>query len=191
MIVFAQLFLHVTSNQANAECCIWQQKSQQASLTSSSLWSQSPVPQPLKLLPPPGASAYRPPMLHKGPPHLKFEPLHSGSALAAALSTLPVPEVDSHCRVATPVHFASLTDASTQTNMEILPINSQKSPENSKKSTKKSEKSEKSLENFGNTSYGNIEDPTLYLLALALHFSKERKIDLAMTGGVRALLGVD
>ena len=115
-------------------------------------------------------------MLHEAPPHLKFEATHSGTVPAAAPSTPSVHEVDSCCRGATAIPITNLVDASTQTNMEIPPINSQKSPENSEKST---ENSEKSLENSGNTSYGNIEDPTLHSLALALPFSKEREIDLA------------
>ena len=129
-------------------------------------------------------------MLHKAPPHLKFKATRLGTTPAAAPSIPSVHEVDSRCRGATAVPVANLADASTQTNMEIPPINSQKSPENSKKST---ENSEKSLENSGNTSYGNIEDPTLHSLALALPFNKEREIDLAiwMTGRVGALLGVD
>ena len=115
-------------------------------------------------------------MLRKVPPHLKFEATRSGATPAAAPSTPSVHEVDSCCRGATPVPITNLMDASTQTNMEIPPINSQKSPENSEKST---EILEKSLENSGNTSYGNIENPTIHSLALALHFSKEREIDLA------------
>ena len=115
-------------------------------------------------------------MLHEAPPHLKFKATRSGAALAAAPSTPSVHEVDSCCRGATAVPVVNFADASTQTNMEIPPINPQKSPENSEKSM---EKSEKSLENSGNTSYGNIEDPTLHSLALALPPRKEREIDLA------------
>ena len=97
-------------------------------------------------------------MLCEAPPHLEFKATRLGAALAAA-----------------PVPVANLTDASTQTNMEIPPINSQKSPENSKKST---ENSEKSLENSGNTSNGNIEDLTPYTLPLVLPLSKEQETDL-------------
>ena len=66
----------------------------------------------------------------------KFKAPHLGSTLAAVPSTPPVPEVDSHCKGTTPIRFASHADASTQTNMEIPPIISQKSPEIPKKAQK-------------------------------------------------------
>ena len=97
-------------------------------------------------------------MLREAPPHLESKVTRSGAAPAAA-----------------PVPVANLADASTQTNMEIPPINSQKSPENSEKNT---ENSEKSLENPGNTSNGNIEDLTPHTPPLVLPLSKEQETDL-------------
>ena len=176
VIVFMQSLTHMTNNCRNVECRIQQCETRQAESHQSTMsqeqeprqselpQTQSPIP-----LPPPGVGAYCPPMLCEAPPHLKFKATHSDATPAAALSTPSAHEVDGHCRGATPIPVTSLADASTQTDMEIPPINSQKSPENSEKST----------ENSGNTSYGNIEDPTLHSLALALPFSKEREIDLA------------
>ena len=97
-------------------------------------------------------------MLHEAPPHLKFEATRSGTMLAA-----------------TPIPITNLADASTQTNMEIPPGDSQKSPENSEKST---ENLEKSLGNSGNTSNGNIEDLTPLTPPLVLPLSKEQETDL-------------
>ena len=155
VIEFARTLPRWTNNRMNAERRIRQRETRRAESRQSTMSQEqelrrSPVP-----LPPPGVGAYRPPMLREAPPHLKFEATRSGTALAAAPSTPSVHEVDSCCRGATAVPIVNLADASTQTNMEIPPINPQKYPENSEKST---EKSEKSLENSGNTSYGNIEE---------------------------------
>ena len=59
----------------NAECRIQQHETQRAesgTSTTSSSWSQSSTPQLLKPLPPPGVSAYCPPMLWDQPPHLNL-----------------------------------------------------------------------------------------------------------------------
>ena len=116
VIAFAWSLPHVTNNRRNTECQIQQRETRQAescqSTTSQEQESRlSPIP-----LPPPGVGTYRPLMLHEAPPHLEYKATRSGATLAAA-----------------PIPITNLVDTSTQTNMEIPPINSQKSPEKAQK----------------------------------------------------------
>ena len=121
VIDFACALPRRTNNHMNAECQIQQREIRRAeSCQSTTSREQEPRLSPIPL-PPPGVRAYRPPMLRKAPPHLEFKATCLGATLAAA-----------------PVPVSNLADASTQTNMEIPPINSKKSPEHSEKSTENS-----------------------------------------------------
>ena len=72
--------------------------------------------------------------------------------------TLSAHGVDSHCKAAKPSHDVSCADLSTQA---AVGLDLDLSQENSKTF-------EKIPENFQSTSYGDILDPTLHALALAL-----------------------
>ena len=208
VIAFAQSLPRYTNNHANAERRIqqreirrddtgsrattspWAQSSEvlppSRAITDRRSWTLSPTP-----LPPPGVGAYHPPMLREAPPHLEFESPHSGAALAAAPSTPPVAEVDSCCRVTTPIPIAIPIDASTQAefpslgeeavgpDMEIPQENPQKIEKIPQNSEKIPENSEEIPKNSQSTSYGDISDPILHALALALPWDREREINLA------------
>ena len=201
VIAFAQSLPRYTNNHANAEHQIWQHEIRRAntgSRATTSPWAQSsevlppsraitdrrsqtlsPTP-----LPPPGVSAYHPPMLHKAPPHLKFESPHSGTTPAAVPSTPPVAEVDSCCRVATPIRVTIPVDASTQAEFpslgeEAVGPDMEIPQENPQKIEKISENSEEIPKNSQSTSYGDISDSILHALALALPWDREREINLA------------
>ena len=122
-------------------------------------------------------------MLREAPPHLEFKSPCSGATLAAAPST--VTEADSCCRVATPVHVASPVDASTQAEFlsldkEAVDPDMEIPQENPQKIEKIPENSEEIPQNSQSTSYGDISDPILHALALALPWNREREINLAI-----------
>ena len=79
--------------------------------------------------------------------------------------TLSAHGVDSHCKATKPSHDISCTDSLTQ---PVVGPDLNLSQENSKKSEKIPKKSEKNSGNPQDTSYGDILDPTLHALALAL-----------------------
>ena len=74
MIMFTQSLPHVMNNHQNAKRRIKQHENQWTSSDSltTSLWSQSRIPQLPKPLPPPGVGTYRPPMLRDLPLHLNL-----------------------------------------------------------------------------------------------------------------------
>ena len=123
--------------------------------TTSSSRGHSPTPQLPKPLPPPGVSAYRPPMLQDPPPHLDMDI----APKASAAFTLSAHGVDSHCKAAKPSRDVSCADSSTQ---PAVGPDLDLSQENSKKSEKIPENSEKNSGNSQDTSYGDILDPTLH-----------------------------
>ena len=92
---------------------------------------------------------------------LQDPPLHLDSDIAPEASTaftLSAHGVDSHCKAAKPSRDISCTDSSTQ---PVVGLDLDLSQENSKKS-------KKIPKNSQDTSYGDILDPTLHALALAL-----------------------
>ena len=115
----------------------------------------------------------------------KLDGGRSGATLAAVLSTPLVAEVDSHCGVATPICIIIPIDASTQVDfpspgeeaidpdMEISQENPQKIKNIPKNSERNSENPEEIPQNSQPTSYGDISDPILHALALALPWDRE------------------
>ena len=100
-------------------------------------------------------------MLRDPPPHLNLDITPE----ASAAFTLSAHGVDSHCKAMKPSRDISCTDSSTQ---PVVGPDLDLSQENSKKSEKIPKKSEKNSGNPQDTSYGDILDPTLHALALAL-----------------------
>ena len=99
-------------------------------------------------LPPPGVSAYCPPMLRDQPPHLSSMTLCSGAAPEASAAFTPSAHgVDSHCEATKPSSGTNLIDASAQVDSLSLAIDPDMeiSQENHKKS-KKSPKIQKKLQ---------------------------------------------
>ena len=74
VIAFAKM-LPNKDNGTNVRCWIWKWQTQQAELCGSLMMSQALLP-----LPHPGTNMFRPPMLHKQPPHLNLAILHPNLA---------------------------------------------------------------------------------------------------------------
>ena len=128
-----------------------------------------PAPQPLKPLLPPGVGTYRPPMLQDLPLHLDS----NVTPKASAVFTPSAHGVDSHCKATKPSHDISCADSSTQVISQsyceaAVGPDLDLSQENSKRIKTTPEISEKNSGNSQSTSYGDILDPTLHALALAL-----------------------
>ena len=136
--------------------------------------TSSPQPQMLKPLPPPGVSTYHLPMLWDQAPHLDS----SIAPQASAAFTPSAHRVDSHCEVTKPSSSTNLIDASTQTDLEISPENAENPKINLQNSQKIPENSQKISEHTHSTSYSDIHDPTLHVLALTLPFHKEHESNL-------------
>ena len=142
---------HVMNNHRNAEHRIRQQETRRAE-SHQSTTSQEHEPQlPPIPLPPPGVSAYCPPMLRDPPPHLNSDVVPEDSTVF----TRSAHGVDSHCKAAKPSRDVSCVDSSTQ---PAVGLDLDLSQENSKKSEKIPEKSEKNSGNSQSTSYGDILD---------------------------------
>ena len=122
-----------------------------------------------KPLPPPGVSAYCPPMLWNQPPYLDS----SITPKASAAFTPSAYRVDSCCKATKPSHNVTYTDLSTQViswsycEAAVGP-DLDLSQENSKEIKKIPENSERNSGNSQFTSYGNILNPTLHALSLDL-----------------------
>ena len=172
VITFAQSLPHVMNNHRNMERWIWQCETRRAkpgTSTTSLSHGHSPIPQPPKALPPPGVSAYHPPMLRDPPLHLDSDVAPKDSMAF----TLSAHRVDSHCKAAKPSRDISCTDSSTQVISRsyceaAVGPDLDLSQENSKIFKTIPENSEKNSGNSQSTSYGDILDPTLHTLALAL-----------------------
>ena len=171
VIAFTRSLLHMMNNCQNTECQIKQcenRRTGSGSLTTP-LWSQSPIPQLLKPLPPPGVGAYHPPMIQDLPLHLNS----NVAPKASAAFTPSAHRVDSHCKAAKPSHDVLCADSLTQVILQsyceaAVGLDLDLSQENSEQIEKIPENSEKISGNSQSTSYGDILDPTLHSLALAL-----------------------
>ena len=102
------------------------------------------------------------------PPHLNLDVTPEDSAVF----TVSAHRVDSHCKAAKPSCDVSCADSLTQ---PTVGLDLDLSQENSKRSEKIPENSEKIIGNSQSTSYGDILDPTLHALALALPLCSVRE----------------